>query len=436
MDKDNIHIDSEFIDHSWQEMSKLLDREMPVKKRRKRLLWVWFLGLGLFLLGSLAYINQLQVKEVKALPIPEKPIIASTNTPISPSTTKRNSSNIVSKKGPKKQTPRKSSDDRQAFQSIINLTETIPTAVNKNAAEGTSVHENSDKNASTLNPASNLSGIITKNLDSKQLHNKILVADLAILPILPFSQLSTETEETTIPLFPSKGYPKWRLGVYAGMLIPTSGSFRTGLQANVSFNPKWRLYLGLGYAKRIPKITNSTNSNADLTAEPILEADMEDMNTTAGTGPAPSNTDPDGTGSNGVEAIAATGFQYSNFHYFEVPILIQYTIRPKFSIELGGSLSYLYGYNYQYNEDSFFTNNSTFDTFTTTRSTTFNQADIGTINKLGIAFIGGVNYQITHNINGYANFHYSSPYIKGTPTSSFTSKNWQQIEVGIRYYFK
>ena len=436
MDKDNVHINSEFVDRSWQEMSKLLDQEMPVKKHKRRLIWLWFFGLGLLLLGGLVYYNQPTPRAIKAMPIPENPAIASTNSNKlkTPSTFKINPLNTNNKKVPKKQAPRKSSDEHQAFQPIINLTETIPAAVTNNAAVGNSVGKSTRSDGSIPNLTSNLGK--TENSNPRQLNKKIVVADLAILPNLPFALLSSKKRETNIPLFPTKIYPNWRFGIYAGLLVPQSGSFRAGLHANILFKPRWTLQFGLGYSKRIPKVINLSNSNpnTNLGAAPI-EAEMDDMSTTVGANPAPTNN-PTGTDPTGIEAIATGGFRYTNFHYFELPILVQYTIRPKFSVEFGGNLSYLYGYNYQYNEGTFFTSSTNFDIFTTTRSTTFNQADIGTINKLEIAIIGGVNYQITNKINGYANFHYSSPYLKGTPTSSFSSKNWQQIEVGIRYYFK
>jgi len=60
MGKENQHIDSEFIDNSWQNMSQLLDKEMPVQKKKRRFLLLWFLGLAVLLtLGGIYFTNQL-----------------------------------------------------------------------------------------------------------------------------------------------------------------------------------------------------------------------------------------------------------------------------------------------------------------------------------------------------------------------------------------
>ena len=47
--------DQQFTDHSWEEMKKMLDKEMPVeKKRKKRFFWIFFLYLlfGVLVVGS------------------------------------------------------------------------------------------------------------------------------------------------------------------------------------------------------------------------------------------------------------------------------------------------------------------------------------------------------------------------------------------------
>jgi len=406
MDKDNLHIDSEFMDHSWQNMSELLDQEMPIQKRKRRLLWVWFFGIGFLLLGSYAYLNRSIPTDIKSLPI-SLPIL------------------------------RKSSDDLQVVSTLINLTETIPTVANSTTAVGTSVPETVDTSVSE--PIIAKKEVITLIKPSIK---RIALPALTRLPNIPVSLLSNKKLEESLPVFPTKNRPDWKFGVYAGALVPQFGSFRTGLHANVSFTPKWALHFGLGYAKRIPTVNTSFSPNAHILAPPVLEMEEADMST-AGAGAAP--IDP---GANEMEVIAVSGFQYTNFHYFEVPILAQYKIRPRLSIELGGNLGYLYGYRYHFNEASFFTNsiNNNNTSFSTNSATNLSQENIGNLNRISLTFVSGVNYQLTKQLKGYANFHFSNQYlvtevintnlVRTDINTNEPAKRWKQIEVGIRYYFK
>lgn len=73
--RDNLHEDL-FADHAWQEMHKLLDREMPQRKRRGAF-WLWFLpALGLCVLLGRDTLLEGKIPVAEEKPQQNQPVIA------------------------------------------------------------------------------------------------------------------------------------------------------------------------------------------------------------------------------------------------------------------------------------------------------------------------------------------------------------------------
>lgn len=73
--RDNLHEDL-FADHAWQEMHKLLDREMPERKRRGAF-WLWFLpALGLCVLLGRDTLLEGKIPVAEEKPQQSQPVIA------------------------------------------------------------------------------------------------------------------------------------------------------------------------------------------------------------------------------------------------------------------------------------------------------------------------------------------------------------------------
>lgn len=427
MDNDNTHIDSDFIDHSWQEMSTLLDQEMPVQKRKKRFIWLFFFGIGVLNLLGLTYFTKNNEAKLDAFTIQEASKIATNK--ITKNSNSHSSINV--KKDAIKQVPTKSPDDIDAISTISTVTKNrstaakIPTAVEVSATE-----INSDEAKIPVQITTKPNVFVNKKEIKSASRWQTTTPLIAKLPVNTLKYNNDFVLDLTIPVL-KKQQPKWRFGLYAGALTPKIGSFRAGLFTNIDLNKKWSVHFGIGYAKRTP--TSSTNNNIELT-NPTTEIFQEDnMDTTAGTTAFPSSNT---TMSNGMELITNSGITYTNFHYFEIPLLIQYHIRSKLSFEIGGNFSYLYGYNFKYNNASFFSKNGDFVAAINNRTTDLSLINSSTIPTINLNFKGGVSYQLTKKINAYTNYHLSSYYLKSTPTSTFSEKRWQQIEVGIRYFFK
>ncbi|MFK7980224.1 MAG: outer membrane beta-barrel protein [Saprospiraceae bacterium] len=441
MEKDNKHIASEFVDHSWQEMSKLLDQEMPVKKRKRRFFWLFFFGIGLLGLISLVYYTTGATidKEppLKSFAIQKEDKVAATKTQLN----KNSPSPINSKKGSVKQALAKSSDDIREISISTAITKIHPTAAKIATAVGAGSRiKNSQSSIQSKDKKESLS--TKKEIKAANRFDKELpiIATLS-LSTLPYDNNQLLSLPLTAPNIKKKS-SKWRFGLYAATLAPKMGSFRTGLFTEVELNKKWAIHFGLGYARRIPssKTANDKSLNAPF-ADTMEIEELEDISPTAGASSADTTIN---TNTNTMDLIPISAFNYRSFHYFELPILFQYKVRSKISLELGGSIGYLYGYRYQSEEASIFTTNSNplNNSLSGTRVANFNQAAIGTINRINLTFISGLNYQLSKNIVGYTNYQLSNKYLKYTkpaniPADGFNlSQRWQQIEVGIRYYFK
>lgn len=57
MEQDNYHIDEQFMNQAWGEMETLLDKEMPVQKRKRRFALWWFWGVSAASLGLLLFFS-------------------------------------------------------------------------------------------------------------------------------------------------------------------------------------------------------------------------------------------------------------------------------------------------------------------------------------------------------------------------------------------
>ncbi len=420
MDKEKQDIDTQFIDQSWQNMSELLDKEMPVQKRKRRFLWVWFLGLVALITAVWMYHYNFgnNQKDAPKIITSKTEKIAQVETLVDRSPTQieeKNNLPAPNKFENKKQNVSRKNSPTQ--NNKLNSTKTVdtPSTIKTNAT--TEKYERSivaipvektpadTKNFDIIPQSTKLS------TSSKIKHQKEINPNFARLPLPAFSNFPSQLPTEFIPIVQPvvKKSTKWRFGLYAGGLTNAVGSFRAGLHSNLIINPKWTLHAGLGYARRIK---NNTTNNNDF---PVVLS----SNPVAGT-----NNDP-----NTIDPAFSNSLAYKKFQYFELPILFQYQIRPKWTIDFGGQIALFHGVYYQSSEESNFT----------TDSTTLSNADnriqdlsLGAIATINFAAIGGISYQITPGLSAYSAYHHSTNYL----TNTDSNKRWQQIEVGVRYYFK
>ena len=446
MDNDKQHIDTEFIDQSWNNMSELLDKEMPVQKRKRRFIWLWFLGLATLLSIGVYYGTRLN-----AIPFKNQKLEVKTEVPVAQTNKKAVENKIENQLAIQK-------DKKQSISKNSTEKPTINNAQNKNKSLK-KVKQNIKKIASITHsvPSSSIDEIVDENRDFiidssikiasatnpqlKASNDRFsLLNNFPLLPLIPFKGLYKERPIEITPFDNSTNtegpISKWRFGLYAGTLTGELGSYRLGVHSNFELNPKWTVHFGIGYASRsriklfgkdenLAPIATFDSSSAD-----IPEDDEENM-------PASPIENP-GSGSLGSGDLEegsnfSQSFKYTKFQYFEIPILFQYRFHPKWTVDLGGQIAYLHGARYDEAGESFYISNFNALNNTNTRSADTNA---GIINKVNFGAVGGFSYNISPKFSAYSNYHISTYYLKSTSPNLTPNKRWQQLEVGVRYYFK
>jgi len=448
MDKEKIHIDEEFLNQSWANMSTILDKEMPVKKRKRRFAWLWLSGLLVLTLVVFAYLNNPFNEEKVIVPINNKKTIESEK----PKTKIVDHQLIDLKKESVQKTPISTSTKSTDTPNSVNVINAIKNLTLANPSESTKSIIDSEAgifvdgsrlpiktnrpdnslNKSTRNLNRSIENKSKLNIENT-LNNQKFTANFSPIPTLNFSPFYNQDLSLSFPTFPLKNKGSWHLGIYAGKTFPKLGSFRSGLHVQKVFNRKWAIYFGLGYARRVTKISSNGDQalNADASSNnlPIGIPEMEDTLT----GPS-TNQDPFGTTFD-PEFTATTSIAYQNFHYFEFPILVQYQLHRRWSLELGGQLSRLYGYRYTNLSDgsSTFTTDLSFSTLDMVRSSGSINSDIATWD---FAALGGTAFQLSPRFHIYSTYRIGLNNYLNNATDPTNQKKWRQIEFGVRYYFK
>ena len=194
------------------------------------------------------------------------------------------------------------------------------------------------------------------------------------------------------------------------------------------------MYLGLGYSKRIvPSNQNQLGIDPNNFESAGLETDPDSIQILTNTPASPEEEEDLGT-----RNIATISPNFQNFHYFEMPLLIQYQISPRFSLELGGKIGRLYGYRHLvFDESDAIINVLSTSTEPELVSVFQKNNEDNTIPKWNTGLLGGFAFKLTPKLQTYSNFHYGlNNYFTPKPESEASAKKWRQIEVGIRYYFK
>jgi len=455
MDKEKQQLDTKFIDQSWQNMSELLDKEMPVQKRKRRFIWLWFLGLTALSVIVYAYHSDLFSKKninhkiitKKVEKIAEKETLLIEN----PATNKEKNISSSQTIFDNKKLNQNAFDNKKSL--LKNNLESSRNLLTPKASKAGTKTKKIDK--LVPNNSSLEIGQLVENLGKIQKpaivspekeinYQRWSNHNLPILSLPAFSLFFKQRPKETIPIIQptDNKFSRWRFGLYGGGLTNKLGSFRAGLHSNLILNPKWTLHIGLGYAHRIKD--NSSNNNEDELVEVIFSGDNTESNdpddqnfptTATGTGPSPGNPNPSPT----VPVVNPPEFDYSDplnftkFQYFELPILFQYRLNTKWTLDFGGQIALLHGVHYKQNQESLFSTNPNNISINGLRSSTENRGIVGDIN---LTAIGGIAYQISPKLSAYSSYHFSSYYITNSFSSSDLEKRWQQIEVGVRYYFK
>jgi hypothetical protein len=432
MDYENKHIDQEFIDQGWQQMADILDKEMPVKKRKRRFLWIWSFGAAATVAIAVLFFNSFDANQsIQSLPIPQnaQKTIAANQKPIQPF----NETIAVTPAISEKTTTSPSIAATEQKNPIINAKQSNNSKQFSTIATETFDHLNIEKSPAISNNESQsnaleLSKHTTSSLSenntvllSKKENNLLIINKLDLLPT---PLIIFDSRHETIPPPILKQRSKWNFGGYAGLVAPNFPSYRFGLSSQFNFSPQLALHIGLGYSNR--KFKENISIEVE-TSTPAPE------NTTANSDP----NNPDPTTSFVPTNPAIVPLTFNRFHYFDLPITLQYKISPRWGVSAGAQLSHLYSHNFQNQGQEEFASEPSVNVDLTGSSNgkmnmSTNQISYQT-KPWDMAIQAGFFYQISPKLKLEANYRSS---INNYLEIAGHQYNWKQMDIGIRYYFK
>jgi hypothetical protein len=259
--RDNLHEDL-FADHAWLEMRKVLDREMPERKRRG-FFWLWLLpALGLCTLLSRDTLPLALSNPDTKQPKPEQPIAQKHEPrlqpthPIQPQAKDRPLDNAAMTSEPLPSTLERTQENQQALSPAAG-TASIHSFSNAGATpleKSNPLAEHPTKQT-THKPTENM-GSSTENIDASN-NNEVVLEKIEVaaqieqprsLPLLSKVR-AVEAPSQYLPLPRQKLRHEWWLEAGTQLNLGISGlsGYRVGLGQALPLGNKNRLWLGLAY---------------------------------------------------------------------------------------------------------------------------------------------------------------------------------------------
>lgn len=328
--------DPQFMETAWENMAEILDREMPVEQKERRIAWLPIAALiVLGFVGGISVMWGLQkhqsvpmaINQAKELPHQsrttntdsdatysdnEKDSVSTTNNSIAYNSTTTSNQKMTT-----------SNVRETRTQHPINTANAIPAVV---AADLNELLQNSG----TIMTSPRIA--MTVNVPAKVISDAELIAETATpllaLPAPDLADLTADPSSFTIDndldLPKDK---KWRTGVYAGAVIAgkTGNGLETAFRAERKLGAKWAVETGLGLRATQLAFLNKNENLDDLVSE-------DGFQTVANPDLGLSYTE--------REAIANTVNADAPDYHLAVPLSIVFRPTGKLRLAMGMSLAY------------------------------------------------------------------------------------------------
>ncbi len=384
----NSDIDKQFVDRAWNNMSDLLDREMPVvvlpqKSNNKKYLTLLLLLMIGFLMGiaSMAIFGgQQEVPSVapKVTPIPSHiPVADATeviemndksitenintkraNTTIEKTITSVQSSSTKSASNANQKirnqdvinlgaSHQESSSDKIYFHAnekqkelfVVKRKNNIDSTRDKKIADHDLVNmENGVAAKEELNTdwKEESHTIVSENKLPETLHNYLASAELLNLPTTNMSKLEASPRTLDSEVILPK-VVRWRLAAIGGVhLTPGYSGWEGGLLAEYQLNPRFAIQSGLTLSSLKKDINLNTydESILDSSLEPDLPGEIND----------PGQVSVGDLQNNSVRGANGTNTYLSRLNYINTPLLLSYQPTSFMKIMLGMNLAYRFDF--------------------------------------------------------------------------------------------
>lgn len=397
LDKEGHLLDNAFINEAWGKMNQLLDKEMPVKKKRRGAFWWLF---PFLLLLALSVINSSEFEPKKE---PESLTVLSVNAPDSNEKTfevkKQTTKSDAKKLSPKREdslsgissTPiRQSSSlnssftDTENFQNFTSSKngQTLPELTTDTLATTAPII---NSNVSSIEKEENISADNLKETSTKEqsiapVQQQILL--LNSLNIKKTALLDIPEKATTLPQLIKLKKNRWSFGIKGGMIVDNTFLYQ-GFQAGVWLR-RHQLFGRFSFWTGLNFNNYELESQYTQTVQESLESD-----------------DPVTFGINKVsETPPPPSFSVSEI---ELPLQVGWSINRKFTLLAGGWLSYrwvIYNATEQVNFESL-SDNENFNLDALFEFEPGESIPSTNLNRMGWGFSSGVHYNLNPKLGLY-----------------------------------
>ena len=323
----------DFIDKGWQDMSAILDKEMPVKEKKKRffLLFFFFGFLSVIALG----ITFIPMQNSEAI---GSEIIANERVGNQLIDVDNNSEEIVdlneeiirdNEVDEYEKTAVLKADLNTKEQHNKTLVNTSKNNLNKDAMLRVSILSANNKPAINNKPV--ITPIINNKLPIKNesliINPQSLIKEDDELPIsnyqflhpiaLDFPLLENDDETEKLPT--NFKYKKWRFGIEAGLVFQNENELggKVGFVATRRMNKKWALHTGMEYNAHFINYAQVESAGAFE----VSDQQFDDNGNVIGLG--------------NYEAIYLNNSTKMISHHLKIPILVAYRFHSLFEVNLG-----------------------------------------------------------------------------------------------------
>jgi hypothetical protein len=424
------------MNRNWDTMSAILDKEMPVTKK-KRGLWVWFLLIGIMVISS-AYLVIMNVHTEKMMDNTLQPTETKGNHVIA---NKYQSSNhILVENKPSKiklsstrntDTPSRNNQikNNQVSKSLNIESFTQNVMVHDTKKEGKSIslidNENITQETDGSKADQNISNVSYNNLNNNILEES-KTHDSQILNLLPTIDkngifYNKEILKISLPNLLSTSY---RLGVVASVAsidLGSVSSYFAGVQGEKKIGTSFSLYTNLGWRQH-----KGTNINIQHEGITLDKSEMFN-NTTITAASSSQNADQELTQLI-IRDITKT------INYLELTTGVRYQLFNSLSLHGGLNLGYLLSESYEIDEET--RSNYIISAKEYDLSNIVTNAEQSNLHQNWTAHIhAGIETRLNSSLYIYSNLHHLLNNYTTTYSSNKINGNKNWLELGVKYNF-
>lgn len=401
---------------NWNAMESILDKEMPIQNKKRRILWIWMFVFGIIACSSAFYIsNQNTVNNVKSKQEEKLPSSESINTQIASNTTENSNLNMESSAI---DSPTQRKGRRDKILSNSKGTNFTKQSIHKQE----NLFLKSEPDIIKVSKIQEGPSIITQHdtEDIEEVKNRIILPEIYNIDQLNTVAINSLNYHHSLPNMVVKNNENkgtFKLGVITGLATTSfkaiSSSY-VGVQVEKGLNKSLLFYSNLGWRQY-----KGTNTNIQLKNSSVIS--LESANNSL-------NLDMD-LGELIINDIT------KSLNYAEVSGGIKYQIKNKLKVMGAFNLGYLISESYKIDEET----QALYQDQTGVKDLNqfLREAEQSTQHKKLTYHLNlGLEYKLIRDFYLYGNVHHYLTSNNNNLQQNYSNKNSRQwFELGLKYNF-